>query len=65
MDRRAEHESVVIVHHLHELIDPVISETAPFAHTRPASDAPGYGLVTDPEQRGIDAFTLQRIGNFR
>lgn len=64
MDGRAEHEPVVIVHHFHELIDLVIAETAPFAHTRPTSDTPGYGLVADPECGGIYAFTLQRIGNF-
>ena len=64
MDRRAEHEPVVIVHHFHELIDLVISETTPFTHTCPASDTPGYGLVADPKRGGIYAFTLQRIGNF-
>ena len=65
MDGRAEHEAVVIVHHLHELIDPVISEASPFAYARPASDTPGHGLVPDPEQRGIDALFLQCIGYFR
>lgn len=65
MDGRAEHETVVIVHHLHELIDPVVSEASPLAYAHPASDTPGYGLVPDPEQRGIDALVFQCCGNLR